>query len=96
MPSGRCGGQGSATPLPAAINRLTTVGTAGDSVVLPASAPGMQIIVANSTATSANVFPASGEAINGLGANGAFALATTKVATFYCTNAGQWHSILSA
>ena len=48
------GGQGSATPLPAAINRLTTVATAGDSVVLPAAAPGLQVMVVNSTATSAN------------------------------------------
>lgn len=90
------GGQGSATPLPAAINRLTTVATAGDSVVLPAAAPGLQVMVVNSTATSANVFPASGDAINALSANAAFALATTKAATFYCTNAGQWHSILTA
>jgi hypothetical protein len=91
------GGQGSATPLPAAINRVTTVASAGDSVILPASAPGMQIMVANATATnSMNVFPASGDAINALGANAAFAVAAAKTATFYCTNAGQWHSILSA
>jgi hypothetical protein len=43
-----------------------------------------------------NVFPASGEAINALGANAAFALAAGKTATFYCYTAAQWHSILSA
>lgn len=91
------GGQGSATALPAAINRVTTVASAADSVVLPASAPGLQIMVVNATATnSMNVFPASGDAINALSANAAFAVAATKVATFYCTNAGQWHTILTA
>ena len=91
------GGQGSATLLAAAINRVTTVATAADSVGLPASAPGMTIIVANAAAAnSMNVFPASGDAINALGANAAFAVAAGKTATFYCTNAGQWHSILTA
>lgn len=91
------GGQGSATALPASINRVSTVATGGDSVILPVSAPGMQIIVANATAaTSMNVFPASGEQINAAGANAAFAVAGAKTATFFCTQAGQWHSILSA
>lgn len=91
------GGQGSATALPAMINRVTTVGTAADSVVLPASAPGLQIIVINAAASnSMNVFPASGESINALSANTAFAVAANKTATFYCTNSGQWHSVLTA
>jgi hypothetical protein len=90
------GGQGSAVPLTTVINRVTTVGTAGDSVVMPASAPGMQIMVANAAANSMNVFPASGDAINALGANAAYALAAGKTATLYCANAGQWHALLSA
>jgi len=90
------GGQGSATPLPAMINRVTTVATTADSVLLPASAPGMQIMVVNAGANSMNVFPATGDAINALGANTAYAVAATKVVEFYCTNAGQWHSLLSA
>ncbi|KVU10666.1 hypothetical protein WK62_05220 [Burkholderia ubonensis] len=91
------GGQGSATPLPAMINRVTAVASAGDSVVLPASAAGLQLMVVNATATnSMNVFPASGDAINALSVNTAFAVAAGKTAEFYCTNAGQWHTILSA
>ncbi len=91
------GGQGSATPLTASLNRVTTVGSANDSVVLPASAVGLEITVVNAAASnSMNVFPASGEAINALSANTAFAVAAGKTATFYCTNTGQWHSILSA
>jgi hypothetical protein len=91
------GGQGSATALPASINRFTTVASANDSAVLPASAPGMQITVVNATATnSMNVFPASGDAINALSANAAFGVAAGKTATFFCTAAGQWHTILTA
>jgi len=91
------GGQGAATQLPALLNRVTTVATAADSVGLPASRSGMNVTVTNAAASnSVNVFPASGEAINALGANAAFALAAGKTATFYCYTAGQWHSILSA
>ena len=91
------GGQSSATPLPAMINRVTTVASAGDSVLLPASAPGMELTVVNATATNAmNVFPNGTDAINALSASTAFSVAAGKTATFYCTNAGQWHSILSA
>ena len=91
------GGQGSATPLTAAINRVTTVATAADSVALPTSAGGMQITVSNAAASnSMNVFPASGDQINALGANTAFAVAAGKTAAFTCAVAGQWHAILSA
>ena len=91
------GGQASALALTAMLNRVTTVATGGDSVRLPASAAGMQIVVVNAAAAnSMNVFPATGEQINALGANAAFAEAAGKTATFYCATAGQWHALLSA
>ncbi len=91
------GGQGSATLLAALYNRATTVASAGDSVKLPVSAQGLQITVTNAHATnSMNVFPNTGDAINALGANAAFALAATKTAQFLCSASGQWHSLLSA
>lgn len=90
------GGQAGATVLNSMINRITTVATIGDSVVLPASAVGLSIFVANAGANSANVFPAGADQINALGASAAFALAAGKNATFYCTAVGQWHAVLSA
>lgn len=90
------GGQGAATPIPTCIARFTTVATAADSSVLPPSAGGMQITVANAGAASMNVFPAVGEQINALGTNAAFALAAGKTATFTCAVPGQWHAVLSA
>ena len=91
------GGQASATPLVNMLNRVTIVVTAGDSVKLPVAAPGIEITVINAHATnSMNVFPSTGDAINALGANAAFAQAATKVATFFTTVSGFWHSQLSA
>lgn len=91
------GGQGGGPTINRMINRITTVATAADSVTLPASIAGMQITIINAAAAnSMNVFPATGDVINALGANTAFAVAANKTATFYCTAAGQWHSVLTA
>lgn len=91
------GGQSGATPLTAMLNRVTTVAAAGDSVMLPPSIPGSEITVANAAAAnSMNVFPQSGDAINALSANAAFAVAANKTAAFVCMVAGTWHAILSA
>jgi hypothetical protein len=81
----------------AVLNRVTTVGTAADSVVLPQAQQGLEITVSNAAAAnSMNVFPNTGDAINALAANAAFAVAANKTATFVCTNTGQWHAILTA
>lgn len=86
-----------AAALTGVMNRLTVVGSAGDSVVLPAAVAGINsIVVVNDTATSANVFPFTGDSINALGANAAFALAAGKTAEFFSVVNGKWHGILSA
>jgi hypothetical protein len=91
------GGQSSAVALISCLNRVTTVAAAGDSIKLPVASAGMQITVANAAATnSMNIFPASGDAINALGVNAAFACAAGKNVAFSCMVAGQWHAILSA
>ena len=90
------GGQANGTLCTAMINRFTTVATIADSGLLPVSARGMNLTVINAATNSMNLFPATGEAINALGANAAFALAGGKSAELYCATAGQWHAILSA
>lgn len=91
------GGQGSALALTAGINRVTTVGTAADSVVLPFAEPGMEVVVINAAASnSMNIFPASGDLINALSANTAIACAANKVMHFFCASAGKWNSLLTA
>lgn len=91
------GGQASAVLLTTHFNRVTTVGTAADSVKLPPALPGMFMAVINAAAAnSMNVFPSSGEGINALANDAAFAMAANKAALFVCTVAGKWHSILTA
>ena len=88
--------QAGAIALPAMINRVTTVGSAGNSAILPVSAPGLVIMVVNAAASnSMNVYPQVGDTMNGT-ANAAFAVAAGKTAQFYCANTGAWHSLLSA
>lgn len=91
------GGQGSALPLPARINRVTTVGTAADSVLLPPSTPGKVVFVINAAAAnSMNIFPQTGDIINALSANTALAVVVNKTVIFVCAKAGQWHTVLTA
>lgn len=83
-------------------NRITTVGTAGDSVRLPPAQAGGQIVIANdAAANAANVFPSSqaqggasgGDRINALAQNAAFSLTVALGPTiFYCFSAGTWRT----
>ena len=93
------GGQASALPLPNLMNRIGTIATAGDSVLLKPAIPGLSVVVMNGGAgNSMNVFPSSaaqggvvgGDNINALGANNAFAMAQGVINIFYCWTAGQW------
>ena len=91
------GGQASAVLLTTVINRVTTVAAANDSVKLPAAVAGLVITVTNAAAVnSMNLFPNTGDAINALAANAAFAIVAGKTATLSCAVAGQWHAVLSA
>ena len=91
------GGQASAVLLTTVINRVTTVGTAADSVKMPAAVAGLQMTVTNAAAAnSMNLFPNTGDQINAGGANAAYAIAAGKTAQLTCAVAGQWHAVLSA
>lgn len=92
------GGQPSATQLLGnAINRVTTVTSANDSVKLPAARAGTTTVVINAAAAnSMNCFPFTGDIINALSANAAIAIAANKVMTFYCAVNGTWNSQLTA
>lgn len=85
------GGQGSAVQLTGMACFITTVAASGDSVILPASVPGMEISVINTTPTNpAAVFPASGEKINNGSANASVNVAAASITMFYCGVAGMW------
>ena len=90
------GTQANSFAVTTAINRVTVVATAGDSVRLPLAAPGMQIIVSNAGAAAMSIWPGVGDAVNSLAANAAYALPVNKTAEFFSAAAGSWHSVLSA
>jgi hypothetical protein len=91
------GGQASALQLAGGINRITVVATAGDSVKLPVAAAGGTVTVINADTTdSLNVFPATGDTINALGANAAFALVAGKSVTYSAAGALIWYGNLTA
>jgi hypothetical protein len=88
------GGQGGGPTINRMMNRITTVATAADSITLPLSVAGMQVMVTNAAAVnSMNVFPGVGDAINALATNAAFALTVGKTVTFVCYTSGQWHTL---
>ncbi len=87
------GGQANAVALATMLNVVATVATIGDSVKLPPSYAGFVRIVTNEAANSLNVFPATGDQINGAGANAAYALAGGHNAIFVCFQPGDWRVI---
>lgn len=65
--------------------------------VISGNTIGLIVWVTNAAAAnSMNVFPQTGEAINALGANTAYAMAANKTSQFICGTAGIWYSNLGA
>lgn len=92
------GGQALGVPMTACLNRVTVVGSAGDSVVLPSAVGGQAITVINASATSMNVFASNAtptDSINGTVGTSAYAIAAGKMAEFMSFPA-VWHALLSA
>lgn len=97
---------GGATPSAAAntldaFNVIATCATAGDSVILPAGMPqGSVVVVLNSGAAAADVFPPTGGTINGgTVTTGDFRVTNAKTGIFICVSVADgltWHAFLSA
>jgi hypothetical protein len=91
------GGQGSATQLTKAANRITIVATVGDSVKLPVGNVGTIIIVSNANATNAiDCFPTAGGAINAQANDTALSIAAGSTVMFVCMVNLKWNTIISA
>ena len=87
------GGQASALALTSGINNVTTVATANDSVKLPVSAAGMEILVINDSANAMQVFGAGTDTINDIAsATGVSQLAQSAV-LYSSPVAGKWYSL---
>jgi hypothetical protein len=84
------GGQTSALALTSAINNITTVAAAGDSVRLPASAPGLEITATNSGANSMQVYGAGTDTINGIATGTGVAQLPGQTVVYSAAVAGNW------
>lgn len=87
------GGKASATHLTATINRLATVATLGDSVLLPPSYVGAQVVVINDGAANAQIFGAGTDTIDGVATGTGVTLTAAHRAIFFCVTAGAWQSL---
>lgn len=93
------GTQAAALALTAAMNVVSTVGTAADSVKLPLAVVGLVVEVYNTTATSMQVFGSGTDTITRVATATGVAQAAGKAARYICNvaaPAGNWERILSA
>ncbi len=84
------GGQASATALTGLVNRVSTVASQGDSVKLPASAPGTVVVIQNSGANAVQVFGAGTDTINGIATATGVSQGINTQAVYISYVAGNW------
>lgn len=84
------GGQGSAVAITADFTNITVCATEGDSVKLPTATVGKTFTVRNNGVASADVFPYSGDTINGGSANAAIKLPIGATIEFVAINSTDW------
>lgn len=91
------GGQASALPLTTSQSRVTTVGTAADSVSLPLAVGGQAITVINAGSNAMQIFasPSGTDTINSTAGSTGISLAAGKTIELI-SFPGAWHGILSA
>jgi hypothetical protein len=90
------GNQANAFQLVASVNRVATVASTNDSVALPASSPGLEVIVINDASNSCQVYGVSPDTINDVATATGVALAGKTTALFACPVAGKWYSVSAA
>ena len=78
------------------VNVVSTVATAGDSVVLRKAMAGAIVIVRNAGANAMQVFGESGDTINGTAGATGISVASGKSVIFFATSNSAWFSLLSA
>ena len=83
-------------PLTKEVNQISTCGNANDVVTLIAAFVGAVQVVINDGANTLQIFPASGDSIDGGSVDASTTLATGKRAIFYAYDATDWSKIVGA
>jgi hypothetical protein len=84
------GTQAGGTPITTEVVLLSTVGATTHSVTLPTALAGDHVLIYNNSGTSAMIYPASGEKIDGLATNAARAIGGNIAYDFWCVKDGIW------
>ena len=84
------------SPITADIVEIAVCANAGDSVTLPTAVAGLQILITNHGALSADVFPATSDAINEAAADSAKALAVDASMLCSAYDATNWECLTMA
>jgi len=83
-------------PITTELYEIAVCANAGDAVTLPTAVAGLCVTIINNGANAADVFPASGDKIDGGSANAAVSLASGENGIFWCQDATDWDMILSS
>jgi hypothetical protein len=86
------GGQAGATQITTQTARVTTVATAADSVMLPISAPGLEILLINHALKPMQVFGQPGDLINDVASATGVSQMQNSFVLFSCATAGNWYT----
>lgn len=86
------GGQALATAITTQTSRVTMVATAGDSVKLPASAPGLELIIINHGANAMQVYGSGTDTIDDIATAVGVSHMANSVVIYTCTTAGAWYT----
>ena len=89
-----CNSQATATALTSTVNVIATAtATSADGVKLPTAYPGARCIVINKTAETLEVWPKTGDKVEGGSANAATTQATNVHITYYAVDAENWYKL---
>jgi hypothetical protein len=69
---------------------IGTVATANDAVTLPAALAGDHVLLYNNSGTAAQLWPASGETIDGLGVDASRTVGGNQAYDLWCVKDGLW------
>lgn len=86
------GGQAAAFPITTQTARITTVATAGDSVALPPSTPGLEVLVINHGANAMQVYGLGTDQIDDQSASNGVSQMANSLVIYTCATAGNWYS----
>lgn len=86
------GNQATAYPLVNDINRITVCATNGDSVKLPPSSPGLEVIVINDGAATCQVYGFGIDTIDAVATATGVTVSNARRTIFWCAAAGAWQS----